>query len=241
VGVAIGVTSALLIKGANDRKQRERTIVSGFSAQVSQAIQPIATPFQDSFLPFPDLTRAFSQLQGGGANVDASKLVTTANSNAQLALQAFNSINQIQTTDLVKGHPNLLDLIDAQNFLTQSLKLYQQVAEMLKDAAKATGDDRTTLVTQAQGLLPVGATLFQDGFQKINNLKAELGIPTSLAPPPAPGTLTGPTGPTAVTGPTGATAPTTAPSGKGSPKPKGSGSPKPKGSGKPKPSGSPTG
>src|SRR6266540_182460 len=178
VGVAVALTSSLLVKGANDRKQKERNIVG-----------------------------------------------------------------QIPTSDLVAGHPGLLDLIDAQNFLTQSLKLYQQVAEILKDAAQATGDERTTLVTQAQGLLPVGATLFQDGFQKINNLKAELGIPAPLAPPPAPGSLTGPTGPTAATGPTGATAPTTAPSGKASPKPKGSGSPKPQGSGspKPKPTGSPTG
>src|SRR4051794_13460560 len=86
VGLAVGLTSALLIKGANDRKQKERDIVSGFSASVTQAIQPVATPFQDSFIPFPDLTRALSQLQSGGANVDASKLVTTASSNAQLAL-----------------------------------------------------------------------------------------------------------------------------------------------------------
>ncbi len=243
VGVAVALTSSLLVKGANDRKQKERNIVGQFSTLVVGAMQPIATPFQDSYIPFPDLTRAFSQLQGGGDNLDTGKIVTTANSNAKLALQAFNAISQIPTSDLVAGHPGLLDLIDAQNFLTQSLKLYQQVAEILKDAAQATGDERTTLVTQAQGLLPVGATLFQDGFQKINNLKAELGIPAPLAPPPAPGSLTGPTGPTAATGPTGATAPTTAPSGKASPKPKGSGSPKPQGSGspKPKPTGSPTG
>jgi hypothetical protein len=224
VGLAAGVTIALLIKSSSDRRTKERAIVNGFIGTVNQAITPVAQAFQDSYVPFPDLTRAFSQLQGGGT-VDTNQVVTTANSNSKLALAAYNAINQIPVANDIQGHPDLLDLIDAQNFLTQSLKLFQQVADILKDAAQATGDAQTTLVTQAQGLLSVGATLFQDGYQKINNLRTELGIPAPVVAPPGP------------SGPTGQTSPSPSPSAKASTKPhakrSGHASPKPKASGSP--------
>jgi hypothetical protein len=229
VGLAAGLTTALLIKGSNDRKKKEQDIVLAFAGTVTQAITPVSQAFQDSFVPFPDLTQAFSQLQSG-KDVKTSQLVTTANSNGKLALDAYNSISQVPVSDQISGHPDLLDLIDAQNFLGQSLKLYQQIAQLLKDAAQSTGDTRTELVTQAQGLLSVGAALFQDGIQKINNLRTDLGVPAQFAPPPAPQPPTAVTGPTGLTGPTG---PTATPSAKGSTKPKGSGSAKPKASGSP--------
>ncbi|MDP9342883.1 MAG: hypothetical protein M3Q23_12490 [Actinomycetota bacterium] len=244
VGLAIGLMTVFLIKASNDRKDKaralvvqrkdqERTIVLQFSSTVTQAITPVSQAFQDSFVPFPDLTQGFTQLQSGNT-VQTSQLVTTANSNGKLALAAYNAINQIPVADEISGHPDLLDLVDAQSFLGQSLKLYQQLAQMMKEAAQATGDTRTALVTQAQGLLPVGATLFQDGIQKINNLRTTLGVPTQPVPPPAPQPPTGLTGPTGATG-----TPSASPSAKASghpspkPKPKGSGSPKPRASSSP--------
>jgi hypothetical protein len=231
VGLAVGLTIALLIKGSNDRRKTEQAIVLQFAVTVTRAITPVSQPFQDSFVPFPDLTQAISQLQSGN-NVQASQLVTNAKSNGKLASDAYNAINQVPVANLISGHPDLLDLIDAQSFLGQSLKLYQQIAQIIQDAATATGDARTQLVTQAQGLMSVGATLFQDGIQKIDNLRGDLGVPAQPVPPPAPQPPTGLTGATGATGPTGAT---------GSPTPKASGHGKPKGSPKPKASGSPTG
>jgi hypothetical protein len=235
VGLGVGLTIALRIKGSNDRRQTEQAIVLEFAARVTQAITPISQPFQDSFVPFPDLTQAVTQLQSG--NQVPSQLVTTVKSNGTLALDAYNSVNQIPVANQISGHPDLLDLLDAQSFLAQSLKLYQQVAQIIQDAAKATGDAQTQLVTEAQGLMPVGATLFQNGIQKINNLRIDLGVPAQAAPPPRPQVPTGLTGPTGPTGPTGSPSPKASghPSGKpkGSPKPKASGSPKPKASGSP--------
>jgi hypothetical protein len=235
VGVAIVLATTLSIKAANDRKKKEQDIVLTFAGTVTQAITPISTAFQDSFVPFPDLTQTVSQLQSG-KNVDTSKLVTTIQSNGKLAQDAYNLINQIPVANQISDHPTLLDLIDAQNFLGQSLKLYQQIAQILQDAAQATGDTRTQLVTQAQGLMGVGATLFQDGIQKVNNLRIDLGVPAQPAPPPAPQQPTGLTGPTGVTasiGPTGSPSPKASAHPSGKPKPKGSGTPKPKASGSP--------
>src|SRR5204862_8361858 len=137
---------------------------------------PVSRAFQASFVPFPDLTTAVSQLQGGNSG-QAAKLIAAMKANGQLASDAYNSINQIPVANQIAGDPKLLDLIDAQNFLGQSLKLYQQIAQILQDAGQATGDTQATLVTQAQGLMSVGASLFQDGIQKINNLRIDLGVP----------------------------------------------------------------
>ncbi len=186
VGLAIGLTTALSIKASNDRRKTEQNIVLGFAATVTQAITPVSQAFQDSYVPFPDLSQAVSQLQSGNT-VQASQLVTTAKSNGKLASDAYNAINQFPVGNQISGHPDLLDLIDAQSFLAQSLQLFQQVAQIVQDAAQDTGDARTQLVTQAQGLMKVGATLFQDGIQKINNLRDDPSPPHRPLPsrPPA--------------------------------------------------------
>jgi hypothetical protein len=114
--------------------------------------------------------------------------VQLARSSGILAGDAAESIDKIPASTLVSGHTVLLPLIDSQEFLVQSLGVYEQASRALVAASKASGAASTALVDQAKNLLPVGSRLFTSGYQRLVNVRAELGVtgPPALPPQPSP-------------------------------------------------------
>jgi hypothetical protein len=210
IGIGVGVAVILIHQGsvhqeeaARAAREKERVIVSQFGSQVDQALQPVTQDFQDTKVPFPDLTQQLASVKPGKAL--SSDLVKLARDSGSLATDAVTAINKIPASTLVSGHPRLLPLIDSQQFLVQSLKVFDQASQALVAASKTTGSGRAALVDQAQKLMPVGADLFNNGYQRLVNVRTKLGLSAPPALPPQPSAAPSPT-PTA----------TTAGSGKGS-------------------------
>ena len=109
-----------------------------------------------------------------------------ARSSGTLAGDAAKTIEKIPASSLVSGHPALLPLIDSQAFLVQSLKVYQHASRAVVAASRASGDDSAAFLDQAEGLFPVGRDLFNDGYQRLVNIRTDLGLTGSPALPPQP-------------------------------------------------------
>jgi hypothetical protein len=191
LGIGAGVAAVLIHQGnlrhkeqVRATREKERAIVGQFGSQVDQAVTPVTQAFQQTKVPFPDLTQQVSALKPG--QLPSKDLVQLARSSGTLAEDAAKSIGKIPATTLVSGHPALLPLIDSQAFLVQSLKVYQQASRAVVAASRASGDARSALLDQAEGLLPVGRDLFNDGYQRLVNIRTKLGLTGAPALPPQP-------------------------------------------------------
>ena len=177
VGIAAGVMVALTHLGnvhqqqrAAARKAKEAAIVNQFGSQVDSAVQAVSHRFQDSRTPFPELTQSAS--------------LAVFRATVKLAGFAQTNVQKIPGATLISGHPDLLPLLDTQNDLEQSIAVYQQAASSLLAADKVNGSARTALMTQAKNLLPIGASMFSNGYQKLINLRGQLGIQLPAQGPP---------------------------------------------------------
>jgi hypothetical protein len=190
-GIGIAAAAILIHLGNQHHKEqvkatreKERAIVGQFGSQVDQALVPVTQSFQQTKVPFPDLTKQFSALKP--SEPLSKDVLQLARSSGKLAGAAARTLQKIPATSLVSGHPTLVPLIDSQDFLVQSLKVYEQAARAVLAADKASGDARTALFDQAGNLLPVGADLFNSGYQRLVNVRGKLGIFPPPAAPPAP-------------------------------------------------------
>jgi hypothetical protein len=178
-------------EAARANKEKEQAVVGQFGSQVDQALQPVTQDFQATKVPMPDLTQQLASLKPGEAL--PRDLVKLAGESSTLAADAADAINTIPASSLVSGHPRLLPLIDSQEFLVQSLKVYQQAGRAIVAASKASGTAQAALVDQAQKLMPVGADLFNNGYQRLVNVRTTLGVSTPPALPPQPSAAPSPT------------------------------------------------
>ena len=189
VGIAAGVMVALTHLGnvhqqqrAAARKAKEAAIVNQYGSQVDSAVQAVSHRFQDSRTPFPELTQSASKAKPGQPFDSRSLAVFRAT--VKLAGFAQTNVQKIPGATLISGHPDLLPLLDTQNDLEQSIAVYQQAASSLLAADKVNGSARTALMTQAKNLLPIGASMFSNGYQKLINLRGQLGIQLPAQGPP---------------------------------------------------------
>lgn len=190
-GIGIAIYAAVihahntsLVEARRADRAKERVIVTDFSSKIQSALQGITTPQLDTLIPFPELSDISAKIKDGKPLPE--DLAGTGRDNAKLAGLAAEQIQTIDVAALISGHRTLLPLLDAQSYIVQSLKVYQQAGTMFRQATKVTGEGRTALLDRAKDLLGVGGSLFSTGYQKVINVMSTLGVQPQLAQPPQP-------------------------------------------------------
>src|SRR5947207_3447817 len=85
-----------------------------------------------------------------------------------------------------------LVLVESQYLINQSFLVFQNVGQLMSQAATLHGKARTDLVDQAKALATSAQNLFRRGYQKIQTLRSELGtIPLNSFAPSSGGGLGG--------------------------------------------------
>jgi hypothetical protein len=233
VGIVAIVFAIMNITASNNRKEaraaRQHTKqgrVQQYAGPVVQYLQGIATPLPggDQVAAFQDLSTQVKGLGSGQVSpADAKKAGTTDATNAKAVAAKINALPV--SGRIVSGFPDLLDLLDSQEMLVESLNVYEQIGAGLANAADATGADRQALLARSQALLPVASQLFTDGYQKLINAQIKVNLPPTVFPaptsPPSPSAAATPT-------PTPSAAPSPSGSGGGGKSGKGGGKHKPK-------------
>ena len=191
-GIAAIVIAIVLVTSSNDRKEAraarkhtEQGRVQRYAGPVTQYLQGVAQPLGGGtqVAAFQDLPTQLGDLQSGRLSpADAKKAGDSAATNAKAA---YGKIQALDVSSIASGFPDLVDLIDSQTMLVNSLKLYEQAGTDLAQAADATGSEQRAIIARAQALIPIASQLFTDGYQKLINAQIAAGLPPTVYPAPS--------------------------------------------------------
>jgi hypothetical protein len=188
-----GILTAVLISVSNDhreaRKQHAIVAVNTFAATVEKAFPPApdsqALP-PTGFAIYPSLLTDLDAVAKGDKAIKGDEKGKSLEESAKASGDAISAIN-VRTlvpedADVSEG-PGLrgpgatrLVLLESQFLMQQAFAMYQRVGGLMAQAATLDGKPRTSLIEQAKSLTTSAQNLFRRGYQKIQTLKAELGI-----------------------------------------------------------------
>jgi hypothetical protein len=181
-GVFLGLRSEHHHNQQKALTARESSIVDRFGHTMDSDLAGVGQPFQTQFQAFPDLTTDVTKLQSG--QLTPADAVKEGRKWSRLAAATQTSIEQIPTAQMIEGHADLVDLSNAQNGVADGLAVYQQAAEALKLAGKATGPLQKALVKHTQDLLATAQRVFNTGYQKLINERENFNLVAPVPPQP---------------------------------------------------------
>jgi hypothetical protein len=186
-GIAAGVLLSLHSKHERDFKAAEASAVTQFGTLVEKQFPPSpdtqpAPPTR--VLIYPTLAADLDKVATG--KLDGTKkgksLVKSANASAD-AIQAIKIFSIIPEDAEASGVPathgpgaTRVTLVDAQWLMTEGFRLYAQVGALMQEVDQATGEEQRALLATAKDLTSRADLVFQRGYQKLVNVRAELGV-----------------------------------------------------------------
>jgi hypothetical protein len=181
LAVLLLVVGAILLwtyldQRADQRLQDEQAIVSRFATRVETPLQPVSQQLPPTGLViFGDLREDLTSMREETA--DPTQVAARAGRAAENAGGFAGAIEDIPTSQWVRERGLPIEMIDAQDFIVQAVRVFGRAADTIRLAAEARpGEQRDELLEVAEGLLDTGEQLFDRGYQKITNAKFELGI-----------------------------------------------------------------
>jgi len=207
VGIAVGL-SALLVVGLvlgfaaqRNRDRQERLdaamakAVDGFQTQLDPILAAVGQSLPPSgYQAFADLSAAVDQLEKDSkdAPADLAAIATTAGNAITGARSATDALDAIDETALVRGkgfdETFVLYLINAKGNMLRSMRLYEQVGDLLESAAGAEGAQRAAFLGAARGVLNVASETFARGYADFVEAQTRAGtfVPSTIPGLPAP-------------------------------------------------------
>ena len=148
-------------------------------AGVGQSIPP------SGFSVLPTLPTALDDLRKANGKPSDVGAVTTAAGQAKTAAGALDKID-VLTIVRDKGFDQafVLYVIGSQARMVDGLKLYEQAANLIAQAATLGGDQQARLLDSASGVLDLAKTTFDDGYSDYVQAQAAAGTfqPTGIVP-----------------------------------------------------------
>ena len=214
VVVGIGIVAGLWYGFAKERNQANEqellaaraAAATAYTREVEPIIGTVGQPVSPAnWTHFAELETALANLEtGDGKDAEIAATADAASGTAQTAWKALDAVDAAAIVgDKGLDLEFVIFITSSKDRLEQSLKLYEQAAELVKMAADAEGTERTDLILRARGVLDVASALFDDGYS--DYVQAQLKAETFVPPNPTAGLPSGPTGFPALTGATGAT------------------------------------
>ena len=199
---AVTVTSiSLKNKHRRDLKQKAIAAVNSFATQIQSKFPPSpdsqAQP-PTGYLIYPSVSKdlddvASGKLAASDAQTKGKSLVSSAKASAD-AIQALNLFKIVPEdadygpTNSIRGQgATRLEIQEGRNRIVHAFRLYQTVGALMTQAGQTTDKTaRKAVVDDAKQLASEADSLFQEGYQKLINLKQELGILTQTPFNPGP-------------------------------------------------------
>jgi hypothetical protein len=180
---AAGIWYGLARERTQTREQalasRERTAAVTFRGKVEGAIAQAGQPTPpDGFSAFPALTADVDGLAKG--TVKPKTAATDAKAAGMASKGAWQAVDQIDVLSMTasKGFDATFVnyFFNAKEKMQDALKLYEQAAGLVRQAAAATGGQRTQLLDSAKGVMGVAAELMNAGYSDYIQVQQQAGI-----------------------------------------------------------------
>jgi hypothetical protein len=203
-GILVGVLTSRASSHRRSVHNRTVAALNQFSSTVEGLFPP--SPGSQPLPPtgwsmYPSLSGDLDKVATGEKGFDGVKeganLVTSAKTSG-------DAIAKIKVPSLVpidadvsegpglrgKGATRLV-LLESKFLIEQSFRVFEQIGGLMLQAAGLEGKARQAVIDEAKDLATTAQSLFRRGFQKIQTLKAELGILERTPFPTAGGGLGG--------------------------------------------------
>ena len=197
---AIAVGAFLYVGNRSEQKllEQTRTAVRAFGVLVQGKFPPNAQPQPPTrFVMYPNLPADLTGIENGSVKPDGAikrgrDLGRSAKASGD-ALQAIVVRDTIPIEAEVTGLPSQrgpgatrIVMLDAQFMMVQAFRLYETVGGLMQAAGNAdAAERRKAIVTQARSVMDRANTLFDRGWQKLVNVRTELGIQSQTSFPTA--------------------------------------------------------
>jgi hypothetical protein len=204
-GILFGVFTSMASSNREKLHDRTGAAVNQFATTVEALFPP--PPGSQPLPPtgysiYPSLVGDLDKVANGTKDFDGAEqgkaLVTSAKTSGD-AIAKVNVPNLVPIEANVSEGPGLrgkgatrLVLIESKFLLEQSFRVFEQIGGLMTRAANLEGKDRQAVVDEAKDLAATAQRMFQRGYQKIQTLRAQLGIIERTAFPTADGGLGGP-------------------------------------------------
>jgi hypothetical protein len=173
VALAIGFLQEREDQRDQDRVAEMATVVNQYRGQIDPILSTLGTSLPPTgFDGFPELDTALAALEAGEIdNAGLRQVTDSAESVASSARSAIGLVEEIPTSDLLRGHDFtqefVLYVINSQGNFLRGLKLYREAALLASTAAEAeTPQERADLTARARGVATVADETFQRGYSE---------------------------------------------------------------------------
>lgn len=188
---AAAVTLLLVWNNEQDKRIREDQglAIDQVSRQIDLLLEPVSQPGAGSApTVLPEFVPQVEALKAGAA--PPADVAEAGRPLPKLLDTATESLAAIEVPEDLRNTEYTGEVIDARTTMTEALKVYKVAVQLVLDAVEARGADRRRLLDRASEQITIGARLFGYGYQKLTNIRIELGTfsSTEFNPlPPQPG------------------------------------------------------
>ncbi|MEX0743874.1 MAG: hypothetical protein WD248_05885 [Actinomycetota bacterium] len=178
VAALVGALAIGFIQEGEDRREQDRiaemaTVVNQYRGQIDPILSTIGTSLPPTgFDGFPQLDTTLAALEAEEIDRAGLKQATdSAESVASAARSAIGLVEEIPTSDLLRGHDFSQDfvvyVINSQGNFLRGLKLYREAALLVSMAAEAESPQlRADLTARARGVAIVADEAFTRGYSE---------------------------------------------------------------------------
>lgn len=178
VAALVGALAIGFIQEGEDRREQDRiaemaTVVNQYRGQIDPILSTIGTSLPPTgFDGFPELDTTLAALEAEEIDKAGLKQATdSAESIASNARSAIGLVEEIPTSDLLRGHDFSQDfvlyVINSQGNFLRGLKLYREAALLASTAAGAESPQlRADLTARARGVAIVADEAFTRGYSE---------------------------------------------------------------------------
>lgn len=194
-GVLLAVLLSIRSSSKEDRKNRTIAAVQQFDGTMAASLPPGSQPLGGDLILFPTISQDLDRIAQG--KLTGKKATQLAEGIRKAAAASAEEINAIRVTKVVpedaetsvtKAVTGLgatrLELLDAQFMMVRGLRIYEDIAALMKTAAGLEKPGRRALMEQAKEMAVQATEVFGRGYRKVSNVKTVLGIqqPLGLQP-----------------------------------------------------------
>lgn len=181
-GIITGIVVGINVRNANRKRDEARQDVKEFQVRVEAALtaKGIGQTQAISVVVLPELGQTLSELQGNqikkGQVKEKKEQLETWNADAKEAAEKI-AVLDVGTSDYFD------DLTASRNLIRQGLLMYAGLAKSISIALELEGTPRQDLVQNIVEQYPTAATVFDTGWQTMQQVRSDLGISQPIVPP----------------------------------------------------------
>jgi hypothetical protein len=171
--------------GEQSRSDREKARIGEFTSLIEVSLGgagEVIQPLPGGAQVLPQLPSTLSALEGEEPPEEEA-VIAQAEEWASALIRAADGISAVQVPQEDLDPTQVLGLSEARNLMQRGLRMSAGLADELRVAVQIEGEPRTELIATIQTQLPVATETFSAGYGRLQEIRAEAGLPTTATVP----------------------------------------------------------